>query len=152
MNKLLIKNIVLFFTGFCIYITIETIFRGYSFPFSGVMGGLSVILIDKVNDYISWDVDLFWQALYGTCLITSMEFVVGLVAKYTPLLPVMWDYSSIPFNIYGVICLPFSIAWFFLSIVAIFLADAINYYIFDDTVVPYYNVFGNLNAVVFHKK
>lgn len=54
----------------------------------------------------------------------------------------MWDYSNVPLNFDGVICLPFSIAWFFLSILAIFLADAINYYVLDEPQVPYYNLFG----------
>lgn len=152
MNKLsCIKNIILFLEGFCLYITIECCFRGYSYFLSGIMGGLCVVILDKINDGISWDIDLFWQALCGSCLITSMELIVGSIAKYTNLLPVMWDYSSLPFNYDGVICLPFSVAWLFLSTAAIFLADAINYYVFEDTGVPYYVLFGKI-VIRFHKK
>ena len=84
------KNVVLFIVGFCLYITIETCFRGYSFPLMGCCGGLCVVILDKINDHISWDVDLFWQALSGGLLVTIMELVIGTIAKYTSLLPVMW--------------------------------------------------------------
>lgn len=132
--------------------TIECCFRGYSFQLMGCCGGLCVVILDKINDRISWDIDLFWQALCGSVLVTVMELCVGSVAKYTNLLPIMWDYSSIPLNYNGVICIPFSIAWLFLSIVAIFLADSINYYIFEDTITPHYSLFGGKIIIVFHKK
>ena len=35
----------------------------------------------------------------------------------------VWDYSNVPFNVMGQICLPFSIIWFFLSLPAIVPAD-----------------------------
>ena len=69
-----------------------------------------------------------------------MELVIGEIALRTPLLPVMWDYSNIPLNFDGVICLPFSALWLLLSVVAIFLADSINYYVFGDTVLPHYAI------------
>ena len=152
MNEKVIKNLILFSTGFCIYITIETVFRGYSYTLMGVCGGLCVVILDKINDRISWDVDLFWQALCGSLLITSMELIIGEIALHTSLIPVMWDYRTMPLNFDGVICLPFSIAWLFMSVVAIFLADAINYYVFEDTVVPHYLLFGGRFIIVFRRK
>ena len=136
------KNIVMFFAGFCLYITMEVCFRGYSFPLCGVLGGLALILIDKINNRISWDLDLSIQALLGSLLITGLELVFGSIAKYTPLLPIMWDYSNLPANFAGIICLPFSALWILISVVAIFFADAINYYVFNDPVRPYYRLFG----------
>lgn len=152
MKNQILKNLVLFIAGFCLYITIETIFRGYSFTLMGCCGGLCVVVLDKINDHISWNLDLFWQALCGSLLITFMELVIGIIAKYSDLLPVMWNYSNIPFNFLGIICLPFSIAWLFISVIAIFLADAINYYIFEDTAVPHYILFGGVYTIVFHIK
>lgn len=141
MKKILIKNAILFITGFCAYITIECCFRGYSFPIMGACGGLSIVLLDKINDKISWEIDLTVQGFIGMSLITTLELIIGLIAKRTNLLPIMWDYSSIPFNFEGVICLTFSICWFFLSIVAIFLADSINYYVLNEEQRPYYKIF-----------
>ena len=38
----------------------------------------------------------------------------------------------------------FSIAWFFVSIGGVFIADAINYYVFEELPVPYYKLFGEI--------
>ena len=54
----------------------------------------------------------------------------------------MWDYSNMWLNYKGIVCLPFSLLWIVLSIVAIFLADSINYYIYKELPVPYYKLFG----------
>lgn len=136
------KSILLFLVGYCTYISIEVTYRNISYPIMGICGGLAIILLDKINDNISWNVDLCLQGLCGSALITFFELIIGEIALNTSLLPVMWDYSNVPLNFDGVICLPFSIVWFFLSILAIFLADAINYYVLDEPQVPYYNLFG----------
>ncbi len=142
MSKILYKNVILFTVGFCLYITIEVLFRGYSFPIMGVCAGLCMVIIDKINDYISWDVDILIQSSIGAILVTFMELIIGLVFKYTTLLPIMWDYSNIPFNYLGIICLPFSLIWVLLSFVGILVADSINYHVFNEKPVPYYKLFG----------
>lgn len=136
------KSILLFLVGYCTYISIEVTYRNISYPIMGICGGLAISLLDKINDNISWNVDLCLQGLCGSALITFFELIIGEIALHTSLLPVMWDYSNVPLNFDGVICLSFSIVWFFLSILAIFLADAINYYVLDEPQVPYYNLFG----------
>lgn len=136
------KSILLFLVGYCTYISIEVTYRNISYPIMGICGGLAILLLDKINDNISWNIDLCLQGLCGSTLITFFELIIGEIALHTSLLPVMWDYSNVPLNFDGVICLPFSIVWFFLSILAIFLADAINYYVLDEPQVPYYNLFG----------
>ena len=152
MKKYILKNIVLFFVGFCVYVTIECCYKSVSYPLMGILGGLTVVILDKINDRISWDIDLFYQCLIGSCLITMFELIIGTIAKYSPILPVMWDYSKVPFNFNGVICLPFSIIWLFLSAVAIFVADAINYYVFEDTEVPHYILFKKIKFSFKKKK
>lgn len=148
----LIKKLILFLVGYCIYIAIEVTYRGQSFPLMGIVSGIVVLLIDKINDEISWDLDLFYQCLIGSCLITVSELIIGSIAKYTSILPVMWNYSNVPLNYDGVICLPFSIIWLFLSAVAIFVADAINYYVFEDTEVPHYILFKKIKFSFKKKK
>ena len=145
------KSILLFLVGYCTYISIEVTYRNISYPIMGICGGLAILLLDKINDNISWNVDLCLQGLCGSALITFFELIIGEIALHTSLLPVMWDYSNVPLNFDGVICLPFSIVWFFLSILAIFLADAINYYVLDEPQVPYYNLFGK-TVIKFKKK
>ena len=137
----IIKNIVLFLVGFCAYITIEVCFRGFSYPLMGLCGGLSIVLLDKLNNHFSWDLDILLQGTIGSCIITLFELIIGLIS-YMGWLPIMWSYINIPLNFMGIICLPFSLIWILLSIIAIFIADAINYYIFNEQPIPYYNLFG----------
>lgn len=141
MKKTVFKNLVLFYIGFTTYVSIEVVFRGYSHWLMGVCGGLAVVLLDKLNDYISWDMDILVQGSIGSLLITAFELIIGLISQ-AGFLPQMWDYSNMPLNFRGIICLPFSLIWIGLSIVAIMVADAINYYCFEIQPVPYYKLFG----------
>lgn len=151
MNKEnILKNSILFMVGFCLYITIEVLFRGYSYPLMGVCGGLALVIIDKINDRISWNTDLSAQCVIGSLLVTFMELVIGLLSDFTPI-PRMWDYSNIILNYRGIICVPFMLAWMLLSFVAVLLADAINYYVFEELPVPYYNLFGH-RVITFKEK
>lgn len=135
------KFLVLFLFGFMAYITIEVCYRGYSYPLMGVCGGIAIVLLDQINNKISWDVDILLQGVIGSLIITFFEFVIGnlFLKGY---LPVMWNYSNLWMNYKGIICLPFSLAWIGLSIVAVIIADAINYYMLGDEDVPYYKLFG----------
>jgi len=142
MKEKISKNIVLFLVGFCMYITIETCFRGYSFWQMGICGGLAVVILDKINDTLSWDIDIMIQGTLGMLLITLMELTIGLLWGYFPSIPRMWDYSNMPLNYQGIICVPFMIVWFMLSLVAVFVADSINYYVFEESPTPYYMLFG----------
>ena len=140
MNKVN-KSAVLFITGFCLYITIEVCYRGYSYPLMGLCGGMAFVLIDKINNKISWDIDILLQGLIGSAIITAFELLIGLMSL-NGILPMMWDYSNLPLNYKGIICLPFSVVWVGISIIAVIIADAINYYFLGGDEIPYYRLFG----------
>ncbi len=140
------KNSILFLIGFSLFMTVECLFhalngeQAYSWIASGLMGGVAIILIDQINDrWYGWDTQLIIQAIIGGIIATSIEFIVGMLDRVVLHLN-MWDYSSIPFNYNGIICLPFSIAWCCLSIIAIFIGDAVRYYIFGEQPRPYYYI------------
>lgn len=138
----IIKFIVLFSFGFFTYMLIELIYRQYTFILMGVCGGIAIVLLDQINNRISWDTDIMVQGACGSLIITFFEYVIGELFL-NGVLPVMWDYSNVFLNYKGIICLPFSLIWVVLSIVAVIIADAINYYLLDDEeVVPYYKLFG----------
>lgn len=145
-----IKTIILFLIGFCGYITMEVLFRRYSYPLMGLCGSISILCFDKINDKISWDIDILVQGICGSLLITFIELVIGemFIHGY---LPAMWDYSNMPLNYKGIICLPFSLIWVFVTIFAIMVADAVNYYVFEELPVPYYKLFGR-TIITFNKK
>ncbi len=140
--KILYKKLILFLVGYCAYIAIEISFRGISFTLMGILAGFAIIILDSLNNYFGWDFDLILQGMIGSVLITFCELILGEFIRVNEFLPVMWDYSNVPINYDGVICLPFSILWIAMSFVAIFLSDAINYYVLKEDGVPYYKIFG----------
>jgi len=144
------KTAILFTIGFCCYITIEVLFRGYSFAAMGICGGLAIVILDKLNDYISWDLDILIQGCIGSLLITFFEFIIGSLSLFG-ILPKMWDYTNVFLNYKGIICLPFSLLWILISILAIFIADAFNYYVYNELPIPYYRLFGKV-IIRFKKK
>lgn len=142
--KIIIKNIILFAVGYCVYIAIEVTYRGFSYPLMGLCGGLALVIMDKINDYISWDVDIIIQGSIGSIIITFFELIIGEISLHTDFLPIMWDYSNVLLNFDGVICLPFSLIWIGLSIIGILVADTINYYIINIQPCPYYKCMGKV--------
>ncbi len=142
MKMNILKKAIMFLVGYCLYVAIEVTYRSYSFWLMGVVGGIMFLLLDQINNKISWDVDILIQGTIGSLIITFFEYVIGELFL-NGVLPVMWDYSNILLNYKGIICLPFSLIWLVLSIIAVIIADAINYYLLDDEeVVPYYKLFG----------
>lgn len=140
-KKIIIKELSLFILGGIGYGIIEVIYRFRTYPLMILCGGITILLLDKLNDYISWDMDILLQGCIGSALITGMEFIIGNL-YLAGLVPKMWDYSNVWLNYKGIICLPFSLIWIALSIFAIMLADTINYYWFHELPVPYYKLFG----------
>lgn len=124
--KRFVQNLILFaFMGLA-YFGIEILWRGHSHWTMIIVGGLCGISIGVLNESMSWDLSLLKQALYGAGLVTLIEFCAGCILNLKLGLSI-WDYSNLPFNIMGQICLPFTIAWFGLSLVAIFLDDYLRW-------------------------
>jgi uncharacterized membrane protein len=69
--------------------------------------------------------------LLGAIIITGLEFLTGVLVNLWLGLSV-WDYSYMPFNLLGQICLPYSILWLLLSAVIILLDDFLRYRLFDE--------------------
>lgn len=136
-----VKYCSLFLVGFFGYMIMELLFRGYTYFTMGVLGGITILILDKLNSKISWDMDLLLQGCIGSILITTMELIVGEFIKINHFTE-MWNYSNIPMNFDGVICLPYSLLWILVSLFAIFVADSINYYLFNEQPTPYYKLFG----------
>lgn len=128
--KSIIKYFMLFCCGGMTYMTIEMVYRGYSDYTMAVLGGMAFAFIGCINNFIPWKMSLINQCLVGGILIvTPLEYLFGILFNQTY---TIWDYRNIPLNIDGQICLPFTLIWCLLSIVAIVLDDYIRYYAFDE--------------------
>lgn len=140
--KKLLKPIILFSIGGGIYITIEIIYRFLmdrppTHWAMYVLGGLAFLLIGELNEHISWEIPFWIQDLIGTAITLLLEFVFGCVLNLWLRLAV-WDYSNLPFNILGQVCLPFALIWAVLVAIAIVLDDYLRYWLFDEDKPVYY--------------
>ena len=129
----------LFCVGGVVYALLEIMWRGYTHWSMMILGGLCFLLIGGINEHIEWEEPLWSQMLKGSIIITILEFITGCIVNLILGWDV-WDYSKLPFNLLGQICLPFSILWFFVSLIAIVLDDYIRYYFFGEDK-PHYKLF-----------
>ena len=131
------KYLILFLIGAFAYCGIEIIWRGYTHWTMGVVGGFCFIMCGLLNEHIGWDTPLPLQMLIGCLIITGTELIAGVVLNIWLGLNI-WDYSNMPLNLWGQICLPFSGLWFLLSAVAIILDDELRYNMFGEEKPHYY--------------
>lgn len=131
MNKNFLKNIYLFYFFASSYVVIEVFFRGHSHWTMFILGGICGLLIGKINEYVSWEFPLIFQGIIGSIIVTLAELFFGYILNIQLKLNI-WDYSNIPFNFYGQICLLFSTIWGFLSIIVIILDDYLRYLFFNE--------------------
>ena len=116
--------------GFVFY-CIELLWRGYSYPSMFVVGGICFLIIGGINNYLPWSVGLVWQALIGGAAVTVVELVSGIVLNIWLGLGI-WDYSHLPLNFLGQICLLYSLIWVVLSIIGIFLDDYLRWKLYGE--------------------
>ncbi len=137
-NKTL-KYILLFFVGGYSYCGIEILFRGYSHISMLIAGGICFILIGLLNEIFTDKISIISQMVISAFIITAVEFIVGLIVNVWLKLNV-WDYSNMPYNFMGQICLLFTNIWFFLSLGAILLDDYLKYFLLGEEK-PDYKIF-----------
>ena len=102
--------------GAFVYSLLEIVCRGYTHWTMTLTGGTAAVGLYLLHAAAP-PKTLLLQCLCGALLITALEFTVG-VADNLVMGWNVWDYSSMPLNLYGQICLPFSGLWFLLCIPA----------------------------------
>lgn len=132
------KHISLFLIGSILYYNLELIYRGYSHVSMFILGGVCFVLIGLINEYLDWETPLWKQQLISVSIITTLELITGIIVNVWLGLDV-WDYSHLPLNLLGQICISYSILWFFLSACAIILDDYLRYWIFNEEK-PHYKI------------
>lgn len=137
--KQIIKEPILFCVGGMAYNVVEVLYRGYTHWTMFVVGGLCFIFIGLINEIFSWETALWKQMLIGGTVITVVEFVSGCVVNLL-LGWNVWDYSQLPLNVLGQICVPFYFVWVLLSLVGIVLDDTIRWKCFGEDK-PRYKIF-----------
>ena len=133
MNRLnnFAKYAFLFWFGGSFYITLEVLYRGYSHWSMGLLAGIVFILIGILNKVWGWETSLILQIFVGTAIATIGEFITGCIVNLW-LGWNIWNYSNLPFNLYGQIAPQFIAIWIPIVLVAIILDDVIRWRFFNE--------------------
>jgi len=120
------KYIFLFLIGGFIYGLIEVIYKGGDTHLSMfILGGLCFLILGALDR----KTPLILRMLAGAVIITALEFASGLIVNIW-LDYAVWDYSEMPLNLMGQICLWATTIWFFLSFVGIQLYGLLKWRFF----------------------
>lgn len=90
----------------------------------GGMCGLAVGGINQIPRF--YKMPVFIQLLVGASIILIVEFAAGLILNVWLGLEI-WDYSTMPGNILGQICLPFALLWLLLMPFCLWLEDHLRW-------------------------
>lgn len=104
-------------------------FRGRPETISWTMLLLAVILaipLERCGAEMPWHSPIWAQGLVCGTAITAVELIAGLVLNVWLGLGI-WDYSGLPFNFMGQICLQFWLIWCLVSMPAIIILDFLRY-------------------------
>lgn len=118
----------LFLVGGMLYTWIEILWRGWTHWTMFILGGACFVVLDLLNEFkIPWHWCLLRQAVVGAAIVTGFEFITGCIVNLW-LGWNVWDYSDLPFNLLGQICLYFFLLWIPMSMAGIVLGDWIRYW------------------------
>ena len=118
------KNSLLFSIGGIGYAVIELLWRGRTHWSMMLAGGICFVLFSKIAARFRCR-PLLYKAILCALAVTSVELIFGIIFNLI-LRKNVWDYSKIPFNFLGQICLLYTVLWGFLSCAFLPLADFIN--------------------------
>ncbi len=105
---------IVYLTGAAGYTLVELAWRGYSHWTMTLTGGACLSLIYLIESKYG-DSPLWKRCTAGSLVITLSELMVGFTVNIL-LEWQVWDYSKLWFNLFGQICLLYSVLWFLLCI------------------------------------
>ncbi len=118
------RYVFVFLLGAVIYNLVEVIFRGYTHWSMSVAGGSVLLIFYLLSDWLA-ALHPVIGGMIGALVITCIELIVGVIFNIL-LRQDVWDYSNMPLNFLGQICLPFSAVWFILYFPAEYLCLALK--------------------------
>ncbi len=111
----------IFLIGAIGYCLLEILWRGYTHPSMGIAGGICLIGIYYINTLLYRNSRILRAAICSV-MITVTELLFGIFLNIILKLNV-WNYSNLPLNFMGQICIPFSFMWFLISYILIIIID-----------------------------
>ena len=129
--KRISEYLFLWAVGGCMYYGFEVLFRGFSHWSMVLLGGLCFLFFFIQGKMVRWQDPLWRQTLRCLVFVTAMEFITGIIVNKWLGMQV-WDYSELPFQFMGQICLPFMVIFSGLCVLGIFLSGYIGYLFYGE--------------------
>ena len=123
-RRLTIAAIFSFLVGGSVYYALELLWRGHSHITMWFCGAICLFGIFFIEWCYRDETPLVLRALYSALFITLVEFTFGCVFNLWLGLGV-WDYSDVPMNLFGQICLPYTLLWYLLAFPAALVSSII---------------------------
>lgn len=136
--KKLSEYLFLWAVGGCIYYLTEILFRGFSHWTMFVLGGICLDFFTVQGRMVNWEDPMWRQILRCVVFVVSMEFISGIILNKWMNLGI-WDYSRLPFQLFGQICLPFAIIFSGFCAVGILLSGYLLHWLYGEEK-PHYHV------------
>ena len=121
-------HIVRWMFGGVLYGILEVLWRGCTHWTMMLLAALLCVPLDLANERIPWAMPLWLQAVLGGLTITAAELAAGLALNCWLKLAI-WDYSALPCNFLGQICLQFSALWCVLTCPVIVAFDWLDHWL-----------------------
>ena len=127
-----VLSMLLWTWGGTVYFLMEVVYKtatGNPERISWTMLLLAILLsipLERFGAELPWEMPLVLQAAICTVAITVTELLAGLILNVWLGLGV-WDYSHLPLNLWGQICLQFALIWWGLCLVFIPVFDWLRY-------------------------
>ena len=122
-NNMLPETLTAFLLGGLAYVLLELAWRGRSHISMFVTGGAAFALLHGL--FVRYPIPLFYKCLAGMVLITALEFIAGCTVNLL-LKRKVWDYSRVPGNLYGQVCLGYSLLWGLLTLPIAYLSALLH--------------------------
>lgn len=132
------KHIILFIIGGMAYFFLEVLVRGYSHYSMFLCGGACFLCCGLLNENVKVRMSFVSQMVLSSIIITLLELATGLIVNVWLKMDI-WDYSKLPYNFMGQICLLYSVLWFLVSSIAIVMDDVLRYLLFHEEK-PHYKI------------
>jgi len=115
----------MFLLGCFVYSFLEIACRGYTHWTMTLTGGIVAVFLFLLH-LNSPPKSLFFECFCRAMGITAVEMTLGTIVNIK-LGWNVWDYSDMPLNLFGQICLPFSVLWFCLCFPAFAICHLVHH-------------------------
>ena len=116
------KQLILFYIGGMSYVGLELLWRRRSSSSMFVLGGICFLALGAISRFAR-RLPAVLKGIAGAMIITALELTTGLLVNRDHQ---VWNYTDLPLQYRGQICLPFTLLWIPVAILGMWLYDRLS--------------------------